>query len=177
MLANQILLQSTYRRLNVLMEEIPTLHIRNVLLAEDDDDDFNLLNAAILSINASIEILRTKNGVMFSSLLETSLKPDIIILDLNMPFKNGISCLEEIKSRKQYENTTVIIYSTSGTTKDIEASYQFGASFYLIKPTTYRGIIQQLKSLFFNDYFLKNIRPPREQFVLGNEDFSTFRYN
>lgn len=163
--------------LSRIMAEGPAQNIKKILLAEDDDDDFDLLNSAILSINSDMEILRTTNGVAFSSLLETSLKPDVIILDLNMPFKNGITCVQEIKTRKQYQDTAIIIYSTSCTVTDIEASYKAGANFYLIKPVTYTAIVQQFKSLFSNDCFVKNIRPVRERFVLDSVGFSSLKYN
>lgn len=73
-------------------EEAATANIKKILLAEDDDDDFNVFNSAILSISSSVEILRTKNGIMFSSLLETSIKPDVIFLDINMS-RPELGCL------------------------------------------------------------------------------------
>jgi CheY-like chemotaxis protein len=155
-------------RFNTVKKDEAAFNIKNILLAEDDDDDFDLFNSAILSINSSIEILRTKNGVMCTSLLETSIKPDIIILDLNMPFKNGISCLQEIKNKPQFNSSKVIIYSTSGHKREIDMCYNYGADFYLVKPTGYSCIIQQFKDLFSSEYFIKNIRPPHDKFVFDS---------
>jgi CheY-like chemotaxis protein len=145
-------------------------YIKRILLAEDDDDDFNLFNSALLSLYSSIEVLRTKNGIMLSSLIETSIIPDIIVLDLNMPFKNGATCLQEIKSKEHLKEIKVIIYTTSGNTKEIEACYNAGADFYLVKPVSFPSIIQQFNDLFNNQYFITNTRPPRNQFVIGSSN-------
>lgn len=141
--------------------------IRNVLLAEDDDDDFFLLNAALLSISDKLHIVRTKNGVMLSSLLETNLKPDLIILDLNMPFKSGLLFIKEIKS-KVAAGIKLIIYSTSSSRIDIEKSYENGADFYLVKPSDYNSTIEQFRSLFGNPNFWNSDRPSREEFVVSD---------
>ncbi|MDB5250707.1 MAG: hypothetical protein JWQ40_5101 [Segetibacter sp.] len=154
--------------------ELPTVQIKKILLAEDDDDDFYLFNSAILSICGSLEILRSNNGAMLSSLMETSKKPDIIILDINMPFKNGILCLREIKGNPRLSSIKVVMYSTSGSNKDIDTCYKYGADFYLVKPISYASIVQQFKDLFSNEYFLTNQRPPREKFVLNNSLFYSF---
>jgi len=158
---------------NTVGLEAPAINIKSILLAEDDDDDFNLFNSAILSLYSSVDVLRTKNGIMFSSLLETSIKPDLIILDINMPFKSGISCLQEIKSKPQFEACKVVMYSTSGSNREIDLCYNHGADFYLVKPMTYHCIIQQFKDLFSNEYFIKNVRPPRDQFAFHQ----TWLYN
>ncbi|HEX8357368.1 MAG TPA: response regulator, partial [Segetibacter sp.] len=102
-------------RINPSGEESSAANIKKIFLAEDDDEDFNLFNAAILTIKSSIQVMRIKNGIMFSSLIETSLKPDIIILDLNMPYKNGLMCLQEVKSKQHLKSVKVIIYSTSSS--------------------------------------------------------------
>ena len=73
------------------------------------------------------------------------------------------------------------MYSTSGSKVDIDSSYNNGADFYLIKPSCYASIEQQLMELFQNDYFVRNIKAPREEFVFyaakshtkkGNYQFS-----
>lgn len=146
--------------------ESAVAEIKNILLAEDDDDDFFILNSALLSISNTINIVRTKNGVMLTSLLETNLRPDLIILDLNMPFKNGTLILQEIKSNPELAGIRLIIYSTSSGRRDIDKCFDSGADFYLVKPVAFKNTIQQFADLFKNFYFINHQKPPREQFVL-----------
>jgi DNA-binding NarL/FixJ family response regulator len=103
---------------------------------------------------------------MFSSLIQTSIDPDVIFLDINMPYKNGMACLKEIRSMEDYNSIKVVMYSTSGNVKEIDRCYSMGADFYLIKPSSYSYAQQQLKELFQNDYFIRNVKPPREEFVI-----------
>jgi DNA-binding NarL/FixJ family response regulator len=105
---------------------------------------------------------------MFSSLIQTSIDLDVIFLDINMPFKDGITCLKEIRSMQNYNSIKVVIYSTSNSVKDIDNCYSMGANFYLTKPTCYSSGLKQLKDLFQNDYFINNIKPPREEFVIDS---------
>ena len=64
--------------------------------------------------------------------------PDIIILDINMPFKNGFECLAEIRSGDgPFNDIKVIMFSTSRSPENISRSYELGADFYAIKPATY----------------------------------------
>ena len=140
--------------------------IRNILLAEDDDDDFYILNSALLCIADGLNIIRTTNGIMLSVMLETTLKPDLIILDLNLPFKNGLSILKDLKNIVSLSSTKIIVYSTSSNKADIENSYEIGADFYLTKPDNFKSAVDQLKNLFNNPYFIGNKRSPKEEFVV-----------
>lgn len=161
--------KNTAFRLNATMQDLRPMNIKRILLADDDDDDYNLFNAAILSINPEIEILRTDDGIMLSSIIETAFKPDIIVIDINMPFKNGIACLKEIKSKEEFNSIRVVIYSTSNFVRDVDLCYNYGADFYLVKAISFQAIIEQLEILFTNEYFVKGCRPPREKFVIDTK--------
>jgi CheY-like chemotaxis protein len=161
-----------------MMQELNKQKICNVLLAEDDEDDFYFFNLALSSLNGTFQLLRASDGVMFSSLIQCSLNTDIIFLDINMPYKNGISCLKEIRTIENYNSIKVVMYSTSSNINEIDRCYNMGADFYLIKPLCYSGAQQQLKGLFENNYFRSNTKPPREEFVINTSnqeqnDFAT----
>jgi hypothetical protein len=64
--------------MNDMMEELNKLKICNVLLVEDDEDDFYIFNMAVSSLKGSFQLLRTSNGIMFSSLIQTSIVPDVL---------------------------------------------------------------------------------------------------
>lgn len=141
-----------------------------IILTEDDEDDFYFFNLAISSLPGSFELLRTSNGIMLSSLLQSPIQFDAIFLDINMPYKNGIECLKEIRSNRSYDSTRVVMYSTSRYPKDIETCYMNGANFYLIKPSTFAFAVEQLKNLFSDSYFKINKRPSRSHFVVQSKE-------
>lgn len=146
------------------------LNIRRILLAEDDDDDFNLLNSAILSISATIDIFRTKNGIMLLSMMETSIRPDLIILDINMPYKDGVRCLKEIRSKRDFDAVKILVYSTSQNQSDMDQCYRLGADFFMVKPDNFDFIIYQFRQLLGNKYpGEKNCAGVKRPFVFNKE--------
>lgn len=151
------------------IHERATVRINNILLAEDDDDDFYIFNCAVSSLIKSVHILRTANGVMLSSILQSQIHQDVIFLDINMPYKNGITCLKEIRSNPTFDNTRVIIYTTANHTREIELCYTLGATFYVIKPMSFSLTNSQLKDLFKNEYFIINRQPPPNEFVMNSQ--------
>ncbi len=154
--------------LRIYANGLPGKNIKKILLAEDDDDDFNMFYTAILSLDGAVDILRTENGIMLSSLLETSLRPDVIFLDINLPYKNGLMCLKEIKNNPELSSIQVIMYSTSNNVKDVDKSYELGAAFYLVKQTSYRDIVRQLSELFQHDFSAGKGRPTEAEFLLNS---------
>jgi len=63
--------------------------------------------------------------------------PNIIFLDLNMPIKNGIECLKEIRANERFKNLVLVIYSTSGSEHDIQEAFINGANIYIKKPNNF----------------------------------------
>jgi CheY-like chemotaxis protein len=143
-----------------------SLHNKKILIAEDDDDDFYLITTAILSICKTVEILRTNDGIMLCSLLQASYKFDVIILDINMPYKTGILCLDEIRRKPELALTKVIMNSTSSWVKDIDRCYELGADFYLQKPGTFAAFVRLFDTLFATTYFQQNQKTPKHDFVI-----------
>jgi len=151
------------------MAQFDSSNIKRIFVAEDDPDFFYFFNSAILSsLSTPVDVLRTADGVMFHTLIESSTKPDVIFLDLNMPLKNGISCLKAIRSNEIYKLTKVVICSSSDFIEDIDNCYLNGADFYFIKPGCFSTLVQQFKKLFGSHYFINDSRPPRENFVLNH---------
>jgi CheY-like chemotaxis protein len=148
-----------------MMEELNKLKTCKIFLVEDDEDDFYFFNLALSSLGGSYQLLRAPDGVMFCSLIQTTMDIDVIFLDINMPYKDGVACLKEIRSMEAYNSIKIVMYSTSDNVKDIDRCYSMGADFYLVKPSCDSSASQQLKDLFENNYFIRNIKPPREEFV------------
>ena len=78
--------------------------------------------------------------------------PRLIFLDLNMPIKNGLQCLKEIRSDEQLKNISVAIYSTSNHQKDIEETFYNGANIYITKPPDFNTLKQVLEKAVITAY-------------------------
>lgn len=114
------------------------MEVKNIFLAEDDEDDVVIFNEILLDIGRDITITIAANGFELIGLLQNAtLLPELIFLDLNMPIKNGFQCLEEIKSNEDWKDIRVIMYSTSAQPQQVEKAYKQGADLYLQKPTSY----------------------------------------
>ena len=111
----------------------------NIFLAEDDEEDADIFKDALSDLNLHTTLTVVQNGILLMNLLETSeTLPDIIFLDLNMPLKNGLQCLKEIKSSEKWKSLNTIILSTSSNKMQKEEMYSHGANSFLTKASTYQ---------------------------------------
>ena len=140
--------------------------ISHIILADDDDDDLLLFKEAITKVRSSIEVSLADDGQKLLHYINNLQVPDIIFLDLNMPRKNGLECLQEIRKDRKFDDVPVIIYSTSKSNRDIEACYYSGASYYLVKPYSFEEMLEMLTYLFSQLATSFSERPVRENFVL-----------
>ena len=119
-----------------------------VLLAEDDADDRELFIEALSVVDPSIRVETVDTGEkLINHLNDAILFPNWIFLDLNMPKKNGVECLQEIKKNEKIRAIPVIIYTTSVNAKDVDATYEAGASYFIRKPNSFRELTQLLERL------------------------------
>ena len=141
-------------------------HGLSVYLADDDADDRFLFEEALLEVRKNVKITMLNNGEQLMRCLdEKSLQhPNLIFLDLNMPLKNGIECLEEIKKDNKLKNIPVIIFSTSNQKETINQVYIKGANYYMCKPDNF----EKLKSLL-DKVFTLNPSPSKER--TNRDDF------
>jgi CheY-like chemotaxis protein len=144
----------------------------HVLLADDDKEDREIFMAAIQELSPDIKISVAVNGKELMSKLynEDSSLPDILFLDLNMPFKNGQECLKEIRSNDRLKRLPVVIYSTSSSSEHIEQTYKGGANYYLPKPDSFRDLKLITEKLFSFDWN-EHTRPVKDKFVLSTKYF------
>ena len=120
-----------------------TIH---VLLADDDEDDRNFFKDAFGEIKINTDVKLVNDGV---ELMEYLNQPDIVLphilfLDLNMPRKNGLECLLEIKKIDRLKNIAIAIYSTSASDSDIEETFVKGANIYIKKPNDFEALKKTL---------------------------------
>lgn len=117
-----------------------------ILCGEDDtDDQLFFRNAiALLFPEQECELKFAGNGIQVMAELENTEQPDILFLDLNMPQKNGLQCLSEIRNNSRYNNLPVIMLSTSANPGDIKLALDLGANLYAVKPMDFDALLQIL---------------------------------
>ena len=111
----------------------------SLLLADDDPDDCLFFEEALDELPFSVQLTCVNNGeeLMLFLAQENQVLPTILFLDLNMPRKNGLECLIEIKRNDKLKALPIIIYSTSLDTKTAEIMYDLGAHHYIRKPSEF----------------------------------------
>ncbi|MES2688759.1 MAG: response regulator [Bacteroidota bacterium] len=124
--------------------------VRNLVIADDDRDDQVLLKEAIEEFRLDVKMNMVFDGVQLLHHLRTvAVLPDLILLDMNMPNKNGLECISEIRADKQLDHLPVVFLSTSCNLNDILKSYDLGASLFFSKPNSFSGIRHLVQSLLF----------------------------
>ena len=109
-----------------------------ILVVDDDIDDLQFFGDALAEIDTTIQCVTATNGIeALRQLDQFPARPDFIFLDLNMPCKNGLECLKEIKKMQKLKNIPIVMYSTSSNRSDVENAYKEGANLYVKKPNTY----------------------------------------
>ncbi|MDQ3015711.1 MAG: response regulator [Bacteroidota bacterium] len=124
-----------------------------VLLADDDADDRMFFEDAVEEIELKINLLTVKDGQELISFLErdTVMLPQVLFLDLNMPFKNGLQCLHEIRSNASLNDICIVLYSTTARQTDIDEGFDRGANFFIHKPSSFTDLKKILSKLFTQD--------------------------
>ena len=114
--------------------------ITNILIAEDDKDDFEIFESAVQDVCPELNLSVARNGVEVLQYLSNAPFPDAIFLDINMPLMGGVSCLQSIRTNPRYKNIPVIMLSTGSNSNEIAYCLSHGANFYFCKPLTYQGV-------------------------------------
>lgn len=117
--------------------------------ADDDEDDRMLFMDAVDELGLKFKVKQAENGqqLLHSLYHAASEIPELLFLDINMPGKNGLECLQEIRTGAvPFNGLKVIMLSTSKSSYSIDRSYELGADFYAVKPDTY----QELKKLLLD---------------------------
>lgn len=127
------------------------MEIRHIYMADDDPDDFYLFSIALKQVNESIQIEWFATGrELLKSLDSNNNRPDLILLDMNMPINDGQVCLQKIKEHPHCSSIPVVILSTASSPATIKKAYDCGAAKYLLKPNSideYARIIQEILAI------------------------------
>ncbi|MEI6414457.1 MAG: response regulator [Pseudomonadota bacterium] len=137
-----------------------------ILLAEDEPADAHLVRVAfsasrllvdlhhVVDGREALEFLR-RQGARFAD----ALRPNLILLDLNMPRLDGRECLTAIKQDEALRDIPVVILTTSEVERDVVASYNLGAAGYVTKPMDIQQFITIIHQL--GDYWINLVRLPQ----------------
>lgn len=109
-----------------------------VFLVDDDIDDLEIVQDVLEKNNYQGEIVLALNGQILMNLLTRSIqkKPELILLDLNMPLKNGFQVLEEIRSHPELKTVPIFILTASSNKDDELRCFQLGCNLFWRKPNT-----------------------------------------
>lgn len=127
-----------------------------ILMADDDEDDYLLTKKALEESKLLNTMSHVKDGEELLDYLKNRgqyennpdfNRPGVILLDLNMPRKDGREALKEIKSDPELRDIPVVVFTTSKTEEDIFRSYQLGVNSFITKPVTFAGLLQVMQTL------------------------------
>jgi CheY-like chemotaxis protein len=123
--------------------------MNRILLIDDDEDEAEILQAAIAGIDQAPLFHYISNCAEALRLLEQNKisVPDLILLDIRMPRMNGLDCLREIKRLDHLSDVPVVIYSNAGSARNVQEAMARGARVFWKKPNLYLELVKELKEL------------------------------
>ncbi len=139
-----------------------------VLMAEDDPDDQKLTRKAFERAGLHYTLTMVNDGEELMAYLRRELpfenlgkhpEPDLILLDLNMPKKDGRAALQEIRADENLRHIPIVALTTSKAEQDVLRSYQLGINSYITKPVTFDDLVKVVKPL--GEYWSEIVRLPQ----------------
>ncbi len=127
-----------------------------ILVADDDEDDRNSIRKAWARSRVANNLRFVEDGEELTEYLlhtgrysdpESAPRPAVILLDLNMPKKDGREALREIKADPELRQIPILVLTSSQTDEDILSSYDIGANSVIIKPVTFEALVNVLRVL------------------------------
>ena len=138
-----------------------------ILMADDDDDDRLLAHDALAESQAPVTIHFVENGEEMMDYLQrrgkyadstAAPRPGLILLDLNMPRKDGREVLREVKADTELRRIPVVVLTTSKADTDIAAIYDLGANSFISKPFQFEALVSVMKTL--GQYWFQTVELP-----------------
>jgi chemotaxis family two-component system response regulator Rcp1 len=133
-----------------------------VLVVEDNPEDVRLLREALIAGHVEVEIEVACDGeqaveVLTRSIDDDSLRPDLVLLDLNLPRKTGSEVLAEVKVNPALRRIPIIVLSGSAADQDIREAYDLHANAYMRKPRDFpalRGLVAEIERFWLEQALL-----------------------
>lgn len=140
-----------------------------ILMADDDPDDRQLTREALAECRLANELHFVEDGEQLMDYLlrkgsyaslDNAKLPGLILLDLNMPKKDGREALKEIKSHPELKRIPVVVLTTSKAEEDILRTYDLGVNSYVTKPVTFESLVETIKVLGRYWFEIVELPPP-----------------
>jgi CheY-like chemotaxis protein len=147
------------------MNPVPKANV--ILMADDDDDDRLLTRDAVAEAGLDGDLHFVANGEELLDYLchrgkyqqpTAAPRPGLILLDLNMPLKDGREALREIRADPELRRIPVVVLTTSKADTDVGAIYDLGANSFISKPFQFEALVSVMKSL--SQYWFKTVELP-----------------
>jgi CheY-like chemotaxis protein len=129
-----------------------------ILIVEDNPGDIGLLRAAFQKIDSTIELVFAGDGIDALALLRRDHRPDLVLLDLNLPRMDGRELLALIKKDPLLRPIPVLVLTSSAAESDVRNVYDLQANGYLVKPDEYSGYLELARQT--RQYWFSTIRLP-----------------
>jgi CheY-like chemotaxis protein len=139
--------------------------VKKLIIADDDPDDQMLLKEALEDYLSYLNIIQVGDGLKLMQQLQNTDLPDLVLLDLNMPNKDGIECLKEIKSSDTLRHLPIVVLSTSKRDADMELCFSNGAHLFFTKPCAYDSLKQMLHYILSIDWKRFPINLSKKEFM------------
>lgn len=129
---------------------------QEILLIEDNLGDVVLVREALKEVSINVRLNVVEDGLQAMDYLQrkgsyrTASVPDLILLDINLPKKNGMEILKEIKDDPKLRHIPIVVLTTSRSDKDIVKTYGLGASCFVSKPIGYSEFMESVRSVVQN---------------------------
>jgi chemotaxis family two-component system response regulator Rcp1 len=137
----------------------------DILLVEDDPGDVELTKEGLQAAKMLINLHVVDDGMKALQYLRKqgpyakSIRPDLVLLDLNLPKKDGREVLQDIKSDEGLKSIPVVVLTTSDADKDIARCYHAGANCYITKPVGFEGFVKVVSTL--EEFWFTIVRLPK----------------
>lgn len=127
-----------------------------ILIADDDQDDFDLIANLLLDLSSDYEITRAMDGVQLLNYMEecvdgSKVFPDLVLLDINMPKTDGLQALKLIRANKNLPQLPIVMYSTASADEQVKQCFELGADGFVTKSGSLKDVMaftQQLHDFF-----------------------------
>ncbi len=147
-----------------------------ILMIDDDEEDFTLIREALESRGMKVDLYWAQDGVEAMNFLfrqgeyANAPAPNLILLDLNMPGKNGFEVLRDIKAHSDLRRIPVVILTSSADEKSVSRGYNIGANSFMLKPLSFDEMANAMQSLC--EYWFALVHLPK---TLGEPARKTVR--